>query len=293
MKRVLSLTLSILLVLASLGMCAFADEAPTSADVYVTIINKGTFEMTREKITVTETDTDGALTISDALYLAHEAKYDGGAEAGWSTYTGDYGLSIGKLWGDTSGNFGYYVNNASAWSPADTVKNGDSITAFIYAGEYPNLESYSYFQVDTVSAKQGDTVELTLCAAGYDEEWNPVSLPVEGAIITIDGEATSYVTNGDGKVSVKLETVGRSVISAVCEATPIVPPVCIATVIQVSVPSGSVDISEINGQTDTQTEAQTDANSGGCGGIITLTGITVLTAAGACALTFKKRKDED
>lgn len=297
MKKFLSLTLSVLLVLASLGICAFADEAPTSVDVYVTITNKGTFEMAHEKITVTDTDSDGALTIADALYLAHEAKYDGGAEAGWSTYTSDYGLSIGKLWGDTSGNYGYYVNNVSAWSPVDPVESGDSINAFVYAGTYPNLESYSYFDKESASATVGDTLTLTLTyMSGYDETWTPQFALLSGATVTLNGEATSYKTDADGKVSVKLEKSGEILISALCEATPIVPPVCVANVAggaiteETNAPEATDTKSQDTAGTDTV--ADTEADDSGCTGVVAYTGFAVLAITGISALTFKKRKNE-
>ena len=69
-------------------------------------------------------------TIDDVLSAAHEEYADDahGYSSGES-----YGyFSILKLWGDTSGAFGYYQNDNSAWSLTDKVSNGDFISAFIY-----------------------------------------------------------------------------------------------------------------------------------------------------------------
>ena len=52
-----------------------------------------------EKITVADNDGDGALTINDALYAAHEKAFTGGAAAGYASVQSDWGLSLSKLWG--------------------------------------------------------------------------------------------------------------------------------------------------------------------------------------------------
>ena len=42
------------------------------------------------EVELTDVDEDGALTIADALYLAHEAAFEGGAEAGFADAMGEY-----------------------------------------------------------------------------------------------------------------------------------------------------------------------------------------------------------
>ena len=124
MKKLFSVMLSFVVIIGCLSITSFADE--TSATVYVSIANKGQLVAAQTKVKVTDIDGDNALTVNDALYATHEAVYPSGAKEGYSYYIHkDYGLSIGKLWGDTSGNFGYYINNSSCWSLADPVKNGD------------------------------------------------------------------------------------------------------------------------------------------------------------------------
>jgi len=202
---------------------------PAPAEVTVSIIN-GSPVMAAEKITVTDTDGDGVLTISDALYCAHEKKYEGGAAAGFAAEPSQYGLSLVKLWGDTSGAFGYYLNNASPLSLLDEVENGDSVTAFIYQDTIGWSDAYSYFDKQTVTVKAGESIALTLSYLSLDPEtWATSVKPAEGATVTVNGQDTEFTVNMDGKVTLKLEEEGTYLISAHSDLN-IVSPVCVVTV---------------------------------------------------------------
>ena len=229
-KKLLSLLLTILMLLGSLNLTVFAEEQSLSADVYVTVSNKGTLVAAQEKVNVSDVDKDGALTVNDALYAVHEAKYDGGAAKGYNSYYGDYGYSLGKLWGDTSYNFGYTVNNISCNSLADTVKSGDYVNAYILSDGITWTDVYTFFNVNTVKANCGENVSLTLCGLGYDENWKTVTVPIKGAVITLDGQSTEYKTDANGKVTFKINTTGEVIISAKSDSQTLVPPVCKATV---------------------------------------------------------------
>ena len=244
MKKVVSITLALWMLVSILCLCVFAEAAaPASADVYVTIAKKGTLVLTQEKVTVTDIDNDNALTINDALYCAHEASYNGGAAAGYSSYASEYGVSIGTLWGDNSGSFGYKVNNESAWSLADPVKAGDHVYAFIYTDTETWSDVYCFFDVNTASVDQGGEVSLTVSYASYDENWAPITLPLANATITVNGAATTAKTDAEGKVTVKLDKAGDVIISATSETQTLVPPVCKVTVAQkTSVPTGVIVI---------------------------------------------------
>lgn len=203
--------------------------AADGVTVYVTIAN-GSLVMTQEAINVTDADGDGALTINDALFLAHEAGFSGGAAAGYASEVGAYGLCIAKLWGvQNGGSYGYYLNNASAMGLTDTVKDGDHLTAFVYTDTAAFSDTYCFFDVNNVTAEAGEKLTLTLSAAGYDESWNPVVKPVAGAVITVDGVPSSFVTDAEGKVTLTLEG-GAHTLSAVSESAVLVPPVCAVTV---------------------------------------------------------------
>ena len=225
MKKIVAVTVMLLLLL---GLCGVTALAESTVKVYVSIAGKdGNAALSMEAVAVSDIDGDGALTIHDALYAAHEAKYEGGAAAGYAASASEYGLSMDKLWGAANGSsYGYYLNDASPQSLADAVKDGDHVSAFVYTDLTAWSDTYCYFDVKTAEGKVGDTLTLTLFAAGYDAAYNPVTLPVEGAIITVDGEATAYVTDADGKVTLSLQKEGTCVISATSDTQTLVPPTC-------------------------------------------------------------------
>lgn len=229
MKKLLSVALSLLMLLGCMSISAFAADGDVT--VYVSVANKGELVAAQVEVAVVDVDDDGSLTLNDVLYALHEAVYEGGADAGYGYYIHkDYGLSIGKLWGDTSGNFGYYVNNASCWSLADKVEDGDYVNAFVYKDSKFYSDTYCFFNEYTVTADKGDEIELTLNSAGYDASWNTVTVPVADAEITVDGVATGVKTDANGKAVIKLDKAGEHVISAVSSSNTIVPPVCTAQV---------------------------------------------------------------
>lgn len=231
MKKMIFGLALLLLCGACQGVPAFADEAD-SVEVYVTIADsEGKLAVVQEAVEVTDADGDGVLSISDALYQAHEAYYEGGAAAGYAASAGQYGLSMDKLWGTANGgSYGYCVNNTSATSLADPVQDGDFVSAYAYTDLSAWSDTYCYFDQTTVSVDANGSVTLTLMAAGYDAAWTPVTLPVEGATITLDGVATEYKTDANGKVTVTLADAGEVVISATSASQTLVPPACVATV---------------------------------------------------------------
>ncbi|MBQ2903152.1 MAG: hypothetical protein IJE48_02010 [Clostridia bacterium] len=226
MKKLFSVILAFLMVAGCMSTASFADD-DASATVYVSVSDKGKLVAAQKSVKVTDTDGDGTLTVNDALYAVHESAYPGGAKEGYGYYTHkDYGLSISKLWGDTSGNFGYYLNNSSCWSLSDTVENGDYLNAFVYSDSKSYSDKYCFFSSFTVTADVNSAIELTLSSAGYDEYWNPVTLPVAGAEITVDGTATGVKTDENGKATIQISGAGSHVISAVSSSEILVPPVC-------------------------------------------------------------------
>ena len=225
MKKICSILLAVMLLLS---VCIVAVSAEDSAKITVSISDKdGKLAVAAEEITVTDKDNDSALTVNDALISAHDAFYEGGAAAGYETMTTQYGLGIAKLWGSANGgSYGYYLNNASAWSLADPIKNGDYLAAFVYTDLTAWSDQYSWFDAATADAKAGDQLTLTLSAAGYDADWNPVTLKVEGAEITVDGEKTGVTTDSEGKATVTLPDLGSHVISVTSDTMRLVPPAC-------------------------------------------------------------------
>lgn len=203
-------------------------ETPEDVTVRVSIADAGELVVAAREIVVTDSDGDGIVSISDALYCAHEAFYEGGAEAGYAAEETEYGLSLTKLWGvENGGSYGYYVNNASAWSLADPVAEGDYIYAFGYADLEGWSDVYTYFNV----LEGTNSVELTLYYLGFDEDWNPVETQLTDATLTVDGEPFPLSMNEEGSTTMSLQgEPGTYVISAVTDAMTITPPVCILTV---------------------------------------------------------------
>ena len=222
MKKFLALLAALMLACT----VACAETAPDSVTVFVSISDDtGALVLALEPVTVTDVDADGALTIYDALACAHAAN-EIGADAFAAVQT-EYGLSMAKLWGvENGGSYGYYLNNASAWSLLDPVTEGDHVKAYASTDLTTWSDTYSYFGADVVSAQVGAEVPLTLVAAGYDASYNPITLPVEGAVLTVNGEATDLITDAEGNVLFTTTEPGEYLISASCETMNLVPPVC-------------------------------------------------------------------
>ncbi len=260
MKMRKILTSVVLTAVLLCALCVPMLAADATATVYVTIVN-GSPVVTQEAITVTDVDKDGALTINDALWLAHDAKYTGGVAAGYATATGDYGLYITKLWGVANGgSYGYYLNNTSASNLTDTVKSGDYLTAYAYTDTTNFSDTYCYFGANTLEAYQGLAFTLTLSAAAYDESWNPIVKPVEGASILIDGVDSGLKTGADGKVEITIDTAKTCVITATSASATLVTPVC------------TVTVNEANAVTAPNTGVETDGTLWVLAGMIVLAG---------------------
>ncbi|MBQ9898647.1 MAG: hypothetical protein IJM44_04225 [Ruminococcus sp.] len=298
------ITVSAAAVLAFAAMGALPVSADDALKVNVTIADaEGKLAVVQEQVEVTDADSDGALTINDALILAHDKFYEGGSEAGYGSSVSQYGLGMTKLWGsENGGSYGYYVNNTAAMSLADTIKDGDYINAFVYTDLTGWSDKYCWFNENTLSANDGDTVELTLSAAGYDASWNPVTLAVEGAVITVDGEATEYKTDAEGKVSLPL-TAGSHVISAKSDSEILVPPALKAEVAGETT-STTTTVAETStttsaaAATTTTTAAVTSAAATTTGTSSPKTGdsvpaVGIAAFAGIAALVLARKKNED
>lgn len=228
----------IMIVMAMIFSLCAIPMAAQGVEVTVTIANGDI--MVHDTVSVSDADGDGVISIADALYAAHEENYDGGASAGFGTEETQWGTSLMKLWGvENGGSYGYKVSNGNPMSLGDPVKDGDYVYAYVYTDTVGFSDTYTFFNELTVKAAEGQSIDLTLSAAGYDENWAPITLPVEGAVITVNGEKTEFVTDAEGKVSVKIDEAGEYTISAVSETMTLVPPVCTATVTAESNPSTS------------------------------------------------------
>lgn len=217
-------------------------ESAEPATVYATIVSDGNIVkdkndtyVAQAPVIVTDLDRNGVLTVDEALYAAHETYYEGGAETGYNSFTGTYGLSLGVLWGKgtpgTSATASYWLNNKSCWSLADEVKEGDYITAFNYYDTVYWSDSYSFFGENVAEAKSGSSVKLTLYAMGYDENWNSVSSFYKGAKVRFlenEKSDSDAVTDENGQIKISMDDVepGTYYIVAYSDTNAIVPAVC-------------------------------------------------------------------
>lgn len=238
-NRIIIFLLAILLICQG-AVPAMAEDADTK--VFVTISDdQGVLVLTHKEVTVTDQDKDGKLTIYDALYCAHEQNYTGGAQAGFGTEDTQWGVSLTKLWGvENGGSYGYYLNNASAMSLTDSVKNGDTIQAYAYVDTTTFSDMFCYFDQDALRADVGEEVTLTLTGISFDPTtFAPVAAPVTGAKILVDGQDSGIVTDATGKCTVKVTK--NCVISATSDTATLVPPVCVAEVETVATATPGVD----------------------------------------------------
>ncbi len=207
---------------ASASSAAAVDENA----VFVTISSAGEIVAAAEPVVPEDKNGDGAITVSDVLICTHDLFYEGGSEAGYAEIESQYGPAISKLWGvENGGSYGYYINNVAGYSLADPVKAGDYFVAYSFADLTNWTDNYSYF--DQFRVENSGSVTLTLNRAGFDEEWNPIIVPVEGAVITVDGTPTEVKTDADGKATITLESGAKCISAEAPEGFTLVPPVCI------------------------------------------------------------------
>ena len=225
MKKILSVLVTLMLLLSCVS---FAEEAPT---VFVSISDDtGTLVLAYAPVELTDVDGDSALTICDALMAAHAAYHPNGAEAFLAEAT-EWGLSLYVLWGvDNGGSYGYMLNDASPMSLLDEVKPGDHVKAYAYTDLTAWSDTYSYFAAPVAAVAVNEEVALTLFANGYDENWAHITLPVAGAVLTVNGEKTEVITDENGNAVLTFVEAGVYTVSALSDTMTLVPPVCIVTV---------------------------------------------------------------
>ena len=242
---VLSIVLSCFLLFACVEKPAAEVETPAlTINAYVTLYNAGAAAMQQRKVEATDLNKDNKIDIDEVFVAAHK---DLNRESDYASGITEWGLSVKKLLGDTSGSFGYYLNDVSAWSLNDEVKDEDYLTAFVYADGTTYSDTYSYFDIRNANAVKGTEVILSLSNIGYvvelDDDGNPVidentgyekyvmaPVATAGATITVNGESTDVLTDADGIAKISFSEAGTYVISASSTSLTLVPPVCIVTV---------------------------------------------------------------
>lgn len=237
-KQIMSLFLSIVIVLGICGIPVLADTE-NAVNAYITISRYGEIvkDSTGKAIAAApiELKDKASYTLDDAFRAAHDLYYDGGADLGYSSDEGEYGLYITEFWGDESGNFGYQVNGGTeaVMGLSHEVENGDLIDVCIYENTYPDTEHYTKFDKVKAEAFVNEGLELTLSEA----DWNNIFSPCTDAEITVNGTVSDIITDADGRAVISFDTAGEYVVSAVKtkeinnqSVTAICAPVCVVTV---------------------------------------------------------------
>lgn len=209
-----------------------------TAEVSVSIADKGSVELSYAPVTASDVNRDGTVDINEVLLAAHDRYYTGGSEHGYAAEDGYWGLSLAKLWGETSGNFGYFVDNKMAGSLSNAVSDGAHVYAYITANAYPNNDAYAYFEsVDCTTYAESSLLVKLKYQSGYDEEWNPVFSGCDNAKLTAYksdlktlAEGFSLERFGNGGYSLSFKNAGTYFVVATADDNAIVPAVCRVTV---------------------------------------------------------------
>ena len=221
LKNVISVLLIALMLGSSLLCFAAKEEKPYA---YVNIYDGKKVVLSMYKVEKSDEDGDGDWTINDALLAAHKVK----CKDGYASAASEWGTSIIKLWNDESGAFGYYLNNKMVMTDVKEKLSEtahDVIYAYVYSDTQTWSDAYTFFDESIFEGEQNGKKTLTLYYVSFDENYNAVNKPLEGATIYFDAKKTEFKTDADGKVEIVLPTYS-TVISAEKDGMTIVPPVC-------------------------------------------------------------------
>lgn len=194
---------------------------------------------------------------------------------------GDVAGSVAPKYGD---GWLYLVNGVELGVPIgeQQINDGDVIV-FYYSDEYG---SHGFAKPVADLSKLGDR-EITFTSDAHDKDFNPITVPVEGAKVTWDGK--EYVTDADGKIVIDKAdfTVGdHSVgISKVAEdGVPLV--LRFASDYKITVTADMVK-AEAPAVTEPETKPAEDVPSGDTG-YVYFAVVAIIAAAGIAAVSKKR-----
>ena len=236
MKKLLALLL-VLTLLAGLAVTVLAAEG--SITVSVSICKDGAYVIGTDgapvsavSVEVQDHNKNGKFDLDDTLFCAHQLLFEGGAEAGYASAQTDYGLSMTKLWGDESGAYSYYINNAMVVTDLTAeVKNGDLVAAYVYADQEGWTDTYTYFTAIPFGGRciEGETVELVLMKDVFG-----TPEPFAGAKVLANGKQVC-VSDALGLVDFPIDAVGEYILTAESDDLTIVPPFCKLTAMEAAI----------------------------------------------------------
>lgn len=146
-------------------------------------------------------------TMDDALRLAHELYYPGGADAGYDYHADDTGIFDGviyRLWGYDKKNVPYIKSSLNRDSAnygsalGRTVQDGDEMHFFIQ--QKKGQDKLAFFTEEELTVTEGKTVKLKL---RQEDDGGRAYSNCEGASIYIDGKKQeNLVTDENGEVTI-------------------------------------------------------------------------------------------
>ena len=182
MKKLLSVLLIATMIISLMPMGIMADENSLFT-VYVTVCRHGEFVRNHDGHDMTimpvEMDENDSYNLDDVFKELHRTYY---AEDEYESADGEFGAYITKFWGDESGNYGYQINGGEVFVSglSHEVCDGDYIDVAIYKNYYPDTEAYTKFEKYEEEVTLGESIELSLFQAGYDENWLRSKLSAAG-----------------------------------------------------------------------------------------------------------------
>lgn len=201
--------------------CSVFAQNTQEITVYLSVSKYGEFaddkngnDMAYAPVTLTDSE---IYNLDDVFTAAHIEYHPDGSD-GYASSTGNWGLSIDKLWGDTSYNFMYQVNGGTeaVMGLSHEVENGDYIDAYILESMYPDSELFTKFTKTTLAATADKPFKLTLLSeSGYNEDSTIAFSPCSDAIITVNGKETGITTDENGVATITLDAAGEYKISAI------------------------------------------------------------------------------
>ena len=144
--------------------------------------------------------------------------------------------------------------------------------------------------MNTVTVEAGKAVTVTLSAAGYDANYNPVTLPVTGATITLNGENTEVKTDMNGKAVITIDEAGTYIISAVSETQTLVPPVCKVSVTAEAEATTEVEITSVSAEETTTAAGVSSPETGDSLNVTFVIMLMIVSFAGIIVISVKGRK---
>lgn len=194
-------TATIVVTVTASGSGSGGTQKPTydSITVYMTFVDEGNIMVYGDSVTVYDEDEDGQYTIGNAFAALHRDYYSGGengyAEVSNANVTG----WVSKFWGERTTTFSYLRNYSWVSSTKQTIREGDTISAFNGEDSVSYSDLFTWFDSDSYSASTG--TEKTFTVHGI----NVMGSGPSGDLLAAPNGATVKVYKG-GKALSELAT---------------------------------------------------------------------------------------